>query len=116
MKLIAWYDDGWFDSDVTDWRMWDHLCRAYGVELQMIREWREATIPEGSLIYLIAEDGTVEMSDHAVDRKGIYVFGRTHLDLLLEVGDYEASIHIGTPHPVSLFGIVAAAMLLSRMS
>lgn len=115
MKVIAWYDDGWFDSDVTDRCMWDHLCRAYGIGLQMIREWSEAVVPEGSCIYLIDEDGAVKMSDHIIDPSGVYVFGRTHLNLLREVGNHEVSIRIDTPNPISLFGVVAAAMLFSRI-
>lgn len=115
MKIIAYYDDGWFDSDVTDFRMWDHLCRAYGVELQMIRNWDEAIIPDGAKIYAVDEEGEMSLEEHTIDMNGVYVFGRTHLDLLKEIDNYEQSIRIDTPNAISLFGIVAAGILLSRL-
>jgi len=112
MKVIAYYERGWFDSEVTDFRMWDHLCRAYGVELQMINDWSEAVIPQSSTIYLMDEEGNEMLDDHEFDHSGVYVFGRTGMRLPLSIPNYNYIIRIPTPNNICLFGIVSAAVLL----
>ena len=185
MKIIAFYEPNWFDSEATEWRMWDHLCRAYEVELQMIHIWNEVSngeyicplssicpndwkcckmwegIPElreiaeegvtvcpnmgengcilpreerpvtcrkyicnegweeykttNPTVYLMDQYGKISLDDHKPDSNGIYVFGRTHLDLTKHLPHYaENSIRIDTPNSISLFGVTAAAIFLDR--
>lgn len=111
IKIVAFREDSWFFDETTDFRMWDHLCRAYNVEVQLIREWSEA-ITDGRPIYLFVEEGTELMSTHVIDPNGLYVFGRTGLNLLLAVPEYTKSIKIETPNEISLFGVCAASMFL----
>ena len=113
MKIVAFRDDGWFDA-TTDFRTWDHLCRAYAVEFQLITEWDEVRVGD-SKVYVLDEGGDQELAEHVVDLDGIYVFGRTGLDLRLAVPSPDAIIGITTPAPIALFGHCAAAILLRHM-
>ncbi len=112
MKFIAFYDDGWFDS-TTDFRMWNHLCRAYGIELQMVKEWSEADVGDKS-VYLVDQEGTESLASHEIDHDGVYVFGRTHLNLLKLGITHQASVVIASPQPISLFSISAGSIVAVR--
>lgn len=112
MKIVAYYDDGWFDHQVTDFRMWDHLCRAYDVDLEMVHHWKEVKSQTDKPIYIFIENGTIPLVEFDLDPEGIYVFGRTALDLASEVKSYKESIRIETPKEISLFGVVAAAIFI----
>ena len=115
MKIIAYYEPGWFPEVGTDFSVWDHLCRAYGVEFQMLSHWREAVVPEGARVVLFDESGETTLAEHEVDLDAVYVFGRTALNLPFEVGlegFYDEVVRIPTPQPITLFGFAAAAILL----
>lgn len=130
MKIIAYKDrvqfaythsDPDFQEGHTDWSQWDHLCRAYEVSYQMIDEWPEAEVPEGSKIYLLDGSGDLHLHNHTVDPDGVYVIGRSHHHLPTELTHYgqgyEAALRICYPRPdIPLFGISAGSILLARMS
>lgn len=111
MLIIAHHDDGWLDWD-TDRGQWYHLCRAYGVDFQLVRDWSEAK-PSGR-VYLVDESGETPLHEHNVDPDGTYVFGRTHLDLFKAGVPHHGSVYIDTPNPVSMFGVSAASIVLAR--
>ena len=109
VKVIALYDAGWLPNR-TDRRMWDHLCRAYGAELQMVESWDEAEIPEGHALIVFDQIGT-PMSDFKHPKDAVYAFGRSRLSLAY-VAEAVHVISIETPNPISLFGISAGSIAL----
>jgi hypothetical protein len=111
VKIIAFYEDHWM-APGTDFAQWDHLCRSFGAELQMIRNWSEAIIPEGYPIIIADEEGTQEsrVFDHPTD--AVYVFGRSCQNLLVALPSCDYTIRIDTPEPISMFGVNAAAIIL----
>lgn len=116
MRVVAFRDDGWFDA-VTDEQTWSHLCRAYDVEHILVREWAEASEFVGDApVYVLDEGGDTELADTVIDSGGVYVFGRTGLDLRRAVPVEAAPtfIRIDTPKPIVMFGHCAGAILLRR--
>lgn len=113
VNIIAFRDDGWMPPN-TDYRMWDHICRAYGADLQMVRYWEEAELPEGYKVVLVDEAGTDVVGDFEYPEKASYVFGRTHLSLPASVpgDDFDYVLRINTPRPISFFGVSAVAIVL----
>jgi hypothetical protein len=114
LKVIAFYEDHWMPPG-TDHAQWDHLCRAYGAELQMVRDWTEATIPVGSRVILIDEAGDDDITPFMLDHL-VLVFGRSAQDLITAIpeNEWDASFTIKTPNNVSMFGVSAAAIVLDR--
>ncbi len=110
MKVIAFYEDHWM-APGTDFAQWDHLVRAFGGELQMIRDWTEAVIPNGATIVIADEFGVDELATFEHPESAVYVFGRSAQDLAHMV-PYDVSVRIDTPETVSLFGVCAAAIIL----
>lgn len=124
IKVIAFYEDHWMPPG-TDFAQWDHLCRAYGVELQMVRSWAEAEVPEGSAVILLDESGLMDLAqigdiDAAIANSQAgtlpehmtLVFGRTAQDLMTTVPDYFFAFRITTPNAISMFGVNACAIAL----
>lgn len=124
IKVISFYEDHWMPPG-TDLAQWDHLCRAYGADLQMIRDWSEAVVPEGYAVILLDENGPIDLSTPAdviaaaqqsqagaLPENMVLVFGRTAQDLLTTVPDYYGAFRIMTPNEVSMFGVNAAAIAL----
>lgn len=109
VKVIAFYEKGWLPHR-TDRRMWDHLCRAYGAELQMVESWDEAEIPEGHTLVVFDQAGT-PMNDFKHPKDAVYAFGRSRLSLA-SVAEADHVISIETPNPISLFGISAGSIAL----
>ena len=114
LRVIAFYEDHWMPPG-TDKAQWDHLCRAYGVELQMIRDWSEANIQPEDHVVLIDEAGIEELP-HLMMGTVVFVFGRSAQDLTTNIPDWEwdASYCIKTPSAVPMFGISAASIVLDR--
>lgn len=126
VKVVAFYEDHWMPPG-TDRAQWDHLCRAYGVDLQMVRSWGEAIIPEDYYVYLIDEAGEVDIAKPeqlledvqnstigAFPPNIVLVFGRTAQDLTTYIpnDDWYASYKITTPSTVPMFGVNAGAITL----
>lgn len=117
MKIIAYRERTWFSGeheDNTDFALWDQLCSAFNVPFQLIDDWSQAIIPNESKIYLFEEDGQEDFNNHTIDISGVYVFGKTHLNIMNVVPTYEQSIKIVTPQPICLFGVSAASILLGK--
>lgn len=111
VKIIAFFEDGWMPPN-TDFRQWDHICRAYGVELQMIDDWAEAVVPDGHAVVALDEEGT-DALESVPTSNVVFVIGRTGMKLSDISPDYV--VVLKTPEPVSLFGISAGSILLSRL-
>lgn len=119
MKIVAFKEHGWFggdDGSITEWRLWDHLCRAYGVSLQLVDVWEDIHVPPNSDLVVVDEEGVglLEDLDRVSADDSIYVFGRTGLSLMGY--PHNRSIRIATPNPICLFGVEAAAIVLSRLA
>jgi tRNA(Leu) C34 or U34 (ribose-2'-O)-methylase TrmL len=100
MKIIAYRERTWFSGeheDTTDFRLWDHACRSFGVDLQLIDDWSEAIVSENSNIYLLDESGNVDLMTFSVDMDGTYVFGRTGMILPNLISSYTSVIKLTTP-------------------
>lgn len=125
IKVIAFYEDHWMPPG-TDHAQWDHLCRAYGAELQMVRDWNDAVPLEGSWRCLLDEQGLMDLAslgdiDAAVAGGGgvfpsafTLVFGRTAQDLMTAIPreDWDYAFRITTPEAVPMFGVNACAIAL----
>ncbi len=109
-KVIAFRDDGWMSPN-TDYRMWDHLCRAYGAELQMVSSWDDAEYPKGFDVILVDQLGDDVLGSFVHPRNGVYLFGRTSMNLP-SIMDGDHVLQIVTPNPISMFGVSAAAIVL----
>lgn len=96
----------------TDYRQWDHLCRAFGAELQMISDWSEAIIPNGHSVVVLDEPGEHSLSSFEHPENVVYVFGRTGLNNLASFIDCDACVRIEYEPDLPLFGISACSMVL----
>jgi hypothetical protein len=114
VKVIAFREDGWMPPN-TDFRQWDHLCRAYGVDLQMIDRWEEAEVPDGATVIGADEAGAVDVRECSPPNGDVvYVFGRSSQDLTRTISAH-MFVSIRTPHPISMFSIAAGAILLEHL-
>lgn len=126
IKVIAFYEDHWMPPG-TDFAQWDHLCRAYGAELQMVRDWADAEPLEGSWVTLLDENGLMDLAelgdiDAAVanSQQGVFpeaftlVFGRSAQDLMTAIPseDWNYAFRITTPNAIPMFGVNACAIAL----
>jgi hypothetical protein len=125
VKIVAFYEDHWMPPG-TDRAQWDHLCRAYNADLQMVRSWDEVDIEEGCRVYILDEHGDFDLNEPSdiaeamitalgdLPEKIVLVFGRTAMDLptFLPEGSWHASYRITTPTPVPMFGVNAGAIAL----
>lgn len=111
MKIIAFAEDGWFGPR-SDFALWDQLTRAFGVELQIVRRWDEAVVPEGSVVVLLDEAGETELAEYEHPRDAVYVFGNSGFDRFQVTGADEV-VRIETPEPIPMFGVTAAALVLA---
>ena len=126
IKVIAFYEDHWMPPG-TDHAQWDHLCRAYNTDLQMVRSWEEAEVPEGSWVVLLDEQGILDLStigdldnsiknmpDGQLPPHTTLVFGRTAMDLMtyLPEGSWDYAFVIKTPMSIPMFGVNACSIAL----
>jgi hypothetical protein len=113
IKLIAFREDTWF-APLAEYNLYNHISIAYNVQFQLIRDWSEAEIPEGHLLVVAHETGSIESKDfdHPSDNV-VYVFGRTGLHLLGNVPNPDSVIRIDTPGSSDgVFGHQVAAIIL----
>lgn len=130
LKVIAFYEDHWM-APGTDKAQWDHLCRAFGADLQMIRSWEEAVVGEDEWVILLDETGQEDLCKPAdldlvintqlsgiVPEKVTMVFGRTAQDLptALPTSAYDYVFKLHTPNSISMFGVNAAAISLFALT
>jgi hypothetical protein len=126
VKVIAFYEDHWMPPG-TDHAQWDHLCRAYGAELQMVRDWNDAVTLEDSWVCLLDENGLMDLAElgdidiaianseaGVMPDKFTLIFGRTAQDLMTAIPaeDWNYAFRITTPEAVPMFGVNACAIAL----
>lgn len=118
IQVIAFREPTWFGPDgrITDFRLWDQMCRAYGVKLQLLEsEWSEAEIPEEHIIVILDQVGEHSLCDFIHPKDCVYVFGKTHMNDLPSKIPCDFSVRIDTPFPKSMFGVsVCGAVLYDR--
>ena len=114
LTVVAFYEDHWMPPG-TDRAQWDHMCRAYEVELQMVRSWEEVVLPEDAKVVILEEAGDSVFP--VVDGNVVLVVGRTAQNLLtyLPEGTWHGSYAIKTPQPIPMFGVSAAAIVLHQL-
>jgi len=108
MKIITLREKGWYDKK-TEYRMWDHLCRAYGITFEIIEDKDLTELNEREII-LFEENGNINLEDF-VHQDKIYLFGRTGFNLL-DMFPNAISVKIQTPKNIVLFGSIAAGIVL----
>lgn len=106
--IIAYAEPSWFNEPKIEHRLWDHLCRAYGIGFRLIEEWPEL---DGHIV-VFDQAGEQNLTEFIHPEDCIYVFGRTGLNDLHKLISCDVSVRIDTPKPISLFGICAASMVL----
>jgi len=116
IKLIVFREVFAGISEKADHLMFSQLARAYDADLQMIRSWNEAVIPEGYEVILVEENGKQELETFIHPKNAVYVIGRAGLNIhtIIPHNCAKECVRIDTPKPVCLFGISAAAIVLSR--
>lgn len=108
IKLVACRERTWLDAK-TDYRQWDNLARAFGVELQMIDEL--IAIDSAGVLIVVDERGEQELANFVHPVTCTYLFGRTGLNNIPALIDCDASVRIASKY-ISLFGISAASIIL----
>ncbi len=113
-RFVAYREHTWLDAK-ADRAQWRQLIRAFGHEntdLQMITEWDDS-IAGGLPVVLLDQEGTRPLNGFVHPAACCYVFGRTGMNHLMEEVPHDFSVCIDTPHPISLFGVTAAAIVLA---
>lgn len=108
--LVAFREKRWLDQR-TEHAMWSHLARAYGADLQLLENLSEMDCDPNAQIIVVDEEGSVVLSDYEHPENAVYVFGRSQQRLLPLFDDVD-SVRIDTPNPISLFGVVAAGIVM----
>lgn len=126
VKVIAFYEDHWMPP-ATDRAQWDHLCRAFKADLQMIRSWDEAIIHPDEWVVLLDEAGDMDLAKIsdidvaiAASESGVFpekitlIFGRTAQNLItyLPEGSWNSAFKITTPEAIPMFGVNACSIAL----
>jgi hypothetical protein len=99
--------------------MYDHLVRAYGLEVQMIDDWSEAVIPDGHKIVLLDQNAATSLDKFVHPEKAVYVVGKSGMDIHAMIPhdcSNEECVIIPTPVNISLFGVVASGIVLHHRS
>lgn len=110
MEIIAFRDKGWFD-EATDKGMWHHLCHAYGVSYQLVRDF---PLMPGKTIVLFDENADVLLDDFEHIDNAVYVFGRSGMDHMPLLIEHDLRVRIDVPTPGgTMFGHHAAAIVLA---
>ena len=109
MKIITLREKGWYDKR-TEYRMWDHLCRAYGIPFEIVVD-KDLTKFKEENIILFEENGNIDLKDFVHQEDKIYLFGRTGLHLQ-DIFPKAISVRIPTPSGIVLFGSIAAGIVL----
>jgi len=113
--VVAYKESTWMD-DRTDFRQWDHLCRAYDATLVMVSEFHQCEILDDVSVVLLDQFGETELSVFEHPAKSAYVFGRTSCGSLVGKIPADHTVRIETPKPIEgIFGVsICAAVLYDR--
>jgi len=110
-KVVAFAESTWMDPK-TDRRMWNQLGRAYGVTTSLWDQWDPPDDAQSAVV-LVDQRGATPLTEFEHPVEATYVFGRTGMNRMLQEIQHDHSVRIDTPHPISLFGISAAAIVLA---
>ena len=111
IKVVACFEKGWFDSR-TDFRLWDHLCRSFSADLQLIDYLSEMDVPKDYELVVVDESAGSSLSDFVHPKNAVYLFGKTSMNKIQDNVKHDWAVKIETPARVCNFGVTAAAMVL----
>lgn len=108
--VVAYKEPGWLPPS-TDYRLWANLTRAYGVVLRLLEPSDPLEFIEGTVVVVMDERGTQNIADFNHPAECHYVFGRTHMNKLMDT-PHDHSVRIRYEGACCLFGIQAASIML----
>ena len=112
LTIVAFRDKGWYNEQKTEFRLYDHLCRAYDVELKMVKTIEEVeNLKNNKEIIIFDEKGDIPLEKFEHIENAFYIFGRTGQDLKHDFPN-AISVKIETDKPIPLFGAVACGIVL----
>ena len=95
----------------TDRTHWKNITRAFGVELTLLNPKDEMEFDPRDIVVIVDELGAVDIDDFEHPKDCVYVFGRTHMNKLIET-PHDFSVRIDYEGKNCLFGSQAAAIIL----
>ena len=111
-QVVAWKEPTWFDAN-ADRALYRFTCRAYNVELRMLDRDEEANISIEDTVVVLDEQGKIPLSEFDHPEECVYVFGRTHMNDLIDKVPHDYSVVIDYPGDTTMFGATACAIVLA---
>ena len=109
-KVLAYKEPSWMDEN-TDRAHWKNITRAYNVELTLLDPKDKLSFADDDIVVIVDELGVVDIEDFEHPEDCIYVFGRTHMNSLIET-PHDFSVRIAYEGKNCLFGSQAASIIL----
>ena len=109
-KVLAYKEPSWMDEN-TDRTHWKNVTRAFGVGLTLLDRHDKLSFKDGDVVVIVDELGAVDIDDFEHPEDCVYVFGRTHMNKLIET-PHDFSVRIDYEGTNCLFGSQAAAIIL----
>lgn len=113
-RVLAYKEPSWMDEN-TDFRHWANITRAFGVELILLNPSDEMIFEDDDIVVIVDEQGAVDIDDFNHPENCVYVFGRTHMNKLIE-NPHDFSVRIDYEGHNCLFGSQACAIILKDRS
>lgn len=110
-KIVAFYEKTWIDQN-TDYAQWSHLCRAFGVDYQLVYNFSDIEIPSGHSVVVMDETGDIDIRDFIHPLNCTYVLGRSGLNNIQDQIAHDYVVKIPQKNDVCYFGISVASMIL----
>ena len=109
-KVLAYKEPSWMDKN-TDFRHWANVTRAYNVGLTLLDPKEKMVFDDNDIVVIVDELGTEEIEHFVHPEECVYVFGRTHMNKLIET-PHDFSVRIAYEGKNCLFGSQACAIIL----
>lgn len=109
-RVLAYKEPSWMDEN-TDRTHWRNITRAYGLELTLLNPSDKMVFEDDDIVVIVDELGAVDIEDFDHPEDCVYVFGRTHMNNLIET-PHNFSVRIAYEGKNCLFGSQACAIIL----
>lgn len=109
-KVLAYKEPSWMVEN-TDRAHWKNITRAFGVGLTLLDPKEKMQFDDDDIVVIVDELGIEEIDDFEHPENCTYVFGRTHMNSLIET-PHDFSVRIDYEGTNCLFGSQAAAIIL----
>lgn len=113
-RVLAYKEPTWMDEN-TDRTHWKNVTRAFNVGLILLDRDDELVFEDDDIVVVVDELGAVDIEDFDHPEDCVYVFGRTHMNNLIET-PHDFSVRIDYEGKNCLFGSQAAAIILKDRS